>query len=333
MQSATAHRPAATLWFVALAAGIYTAALIIAGQLPRVYMRADTVAAALTLDLVVVVPVAFYVLVVRHRAWPVVTLAPVFLLSLIAASRVLPADQHSTLRIFEVLAVPVELGLLALIGWRAARGVRHARRDAHSDPLERIRRAAAELTHNSRAAAILATEIAVFYYPIASWSARPHVPAGTRPFAQHRRAGHAATLLAVILLMIVEGLAVHVLLQSWSLLAAWVVTSVTAYGAMWLIADYRLTVLRPTLVGPDAVIIRAGLRCTLRVRLEQIAAIGRVKPGCTDGVNLTFLGRPTHWLTFTEPIEAEGPYGFKRLVRAIGFAPDEADDFVEILAR
>jgi hypothetical protein len=36
-------------------------------------------------------------------------------------------------------------------------------------------------------------------------------------------------------------------------------------------------------------------------------------------------------LTLTEPIEAEGPYGFRRRVRAIGLTPDTADDFERIL--
>jgi hypothetical protein len=332
MRLATVQLPAPQLWFLTIATGIYAAALVIVGQLSHLETGADAVAIALTFDLVIVVPVAFYALVVRRQRWPIVTLAPVFLLSLLAASRILPTDQQQTLRGLQALAVPIELGLLSWIAWRATRAVRSARSDVGLDPLERMHRAAMELTHNERAAAILATEVAVFYSLIGSWRARPHVPAGTVSFTHHRRSGHAGMVFAFILVMAVEGLAVHLLLQSWSPLAAWIFTIVNAYGALWLIADYRMTVLRPILVSDNSVIIRAGLRCTMRVSLERVAAVGRVKPDVgKDTVNLTFLSTPTHWLTLTEPIEAEGPYSFRRRVRAIGFAPDAADDFDRLL--
>jgi hypothetical protein len=316
------------LWFLGVAAGIYAAALGVAAQLPRLDAGVDAVTISLTFDLVVVIPVAFYVIVVRRRGWPIVTLAPVFILSLLAASRVLPADHQQTLRALEALAVPIELGLLTWIGWRAARAVRYARGDGDRDPFERIRRAALELMHNDRAAAILATEVAVFYYGIGSWGARPHAPAGTVAFTHYRRSGHAGMVFAVILAMTVEGLAAHVLLQTWSALLAWILTIGTAYGALWLIADYRMTVLRPILVSDNSVIVRAGLRCTIRVPLKQIAEVGRVKPDFgKQSVNLTFLGTPTHWLTLTEAMEIEGPYGLRRGVRAIGLELDAADDF------
>jgi hypothetical protein len=52
---------------------------------------------------------------------------------------------------------------------------------------------------------------------------------------------------------------------TWSTLAAWIFTMGNVYGALWLIADYRPTVLRPILVSDDGVLIRAGLRGSVRV--------------------------------------------------------------------
>jgi len=46
-----------------------------------------------------------------------------------------------------------------------------------------------------------------------------------------------------------------------------------------------------------------------------------------ESLNLTFLGTPTRWLTLSESMVAQGPYGFRRRVRAIGFEPDSADAF------
>lgn len=331
MNASAAHRRAWPL-FVAVAAGVYATALAVVGQWSNLEGRGSAVAVALTFDLVVVVPLAFYLLVVRRRGIPAVTVVPVVVLSALVASRVLPADQHQTLRVFEALAVPMELALLGWIGWRAARALRRARRDAAADPLEQLRRAAFDVTRNHRAAAVFASEIGVFYYGLGSWRARAHAPDRMAAFSHHRNIGHAGTVLAFLLVMSFEGLAVHVLLLNWSALAAWIFTLGTAYSALWLIADYRATVLRPILVGDETMLIRAGFRCTVEVPLAQIAAIGREKPlPAGECVNLTFLGTPTHWLTLSEPVVAEGPYGFRRRARAFGLAPDDAAGFDRVL--
>lgn len=332
MHSGATHRQAWPLTFLFLVTAVYATAIVVAGQLSHVEQRSSAVAIALTFDLVIVVPLAFYVLVVRPRALPIVTLAPIVLLSVLGASRVLPADQQQTLNVLQVLAAPLELGLIGWIAWRAARALRHARRDTTGDPLEFLRKAAFELTKNQRAAAVFATEIAVFLYAIGSWQARAHAPRGTSAFSYHRRSGHAAIVLGFILALLVEGLAMHFLLRSWSSLFAWVFTLGTVYSALWLIADYRATVLRPILVSHDSVLIRAGLRCTLHVPLARIAAVAHKKPDFgRESINLTFLSTPTYWLTLSEPMVAEGPYGFRRPVRAFGIEPDAGEDFARLL--
>ncbi|HJR62465.1 MAG TPA: hypothetical protein VJ803_02090 [Gemmatimonadaceae bacterium] len=334
MHPTATHRRASILLFALVVAGAWASAAAIVGRMPLLHARASVVATALTLDLVVMVPAAFYLLVVRRCKLPVVALVPIVVFSALAASRLLPADRQQTLRVLEALALPLELGAISWIAWRASRAVRLARSDTSGDPLDRLRHAAYELSRNHRAAAVLATEIAVFWYALASWRARPHVPEGTTAFTHHERSGHAGIVAGFILVMAVEALAVHLLLLTWSTIAAWILTIGTVYGAVWLIADYRATVLRPIVVRDDDIVIRAGIRFTMRVPLAQIVAVGRTQPELgRDSVNLTFLGTPTHWLTLAEPMLADGPYGFHRRVRAIGVAPDAAEEFQRVVNR
>lgn len=332
MHSAAVRGRAWPLLFVGIVTGVYATALAVADHLSHMEARAGAVAIALTFDLVVVVPLAFYLLVVRRRALPIVTMVPILVLSALGASRVIPAGHHQVLRVLEALALPAELTLLGWIGWRAARALREARRDATADPIEQLRHAAFELTRNPRVAAVIASEIAVFWYAIGSWRSRAHAPGGAVAFSHHRRSGHAGIVFGFILVLAVEGLAVHLLLLQWSPLAAWIFTTGTAYGAMWLIADFRATVLRPILVRDASIVFRAGFRFTLQVPLSRIAVVGRERPRFgSASVNLTFLGTPTHWLTLSEPMFAIGAYGFRRRVRAIGFEPDAGAEFDRIV--
>ncbi len=328
MNAAVERRRGGLTWFVAFVAMVYVAALAVVGQLSRVGAHAGLLAAGLTVDLVVVVPLAYWLLVLRRGRLPVVTLLPILLLSVAAASWLLPSDRHGALRMLEALAAPLELGLLAWIGWRAVRAIREARRDATADPIDRLRHAAFEVTRNDWMAVLFATEIAVFSYALGSWRSGAHAPAGTRAFTHHQRSGYGGIVLAFLILLACEGFAVHFLLLQWNVLAAWIFTASSVYGALWLVADYRATVLRPILVGDRSLRVRAGFRYSLEVPLAQVVAVAREKPEFgRESVNLTFLGTPTRWLTFSEPVGAEGPYGFRRRVRAIGIEPDDPAGF------
>ena len=147
MRQTAARRAASPIVFAGVVTGVYATSLAMVGQLPHLD-RASVVAFGLTLDMVVVVPLAYYLLVVRRRKVSIITLIPIFLLSVVAASRVLPDGHQETLRVVEALAIPLELGLIGWIAWRARTALRKARGNKAADPLERFRRAALELTRN-----------------------------------------------------------------------------------------------------------------------------------------------------------------------------------------
>jgi hypothetical protein len=320
------HHFSHALLFLGILGGVYATALTLTDHLPHLE-GSGAIAIGLTMDMVVVVPLAFYLLIVRRYGLSVLTLAPVLILSVIAGSSILPASHQQTLHALEGLVALMEISLVSWIAWRAARALRSARRDGMADPLEQFRRAAFELLQNDRRAGIFATEIGVFYYSLGAWRARPHAPAGTSAFSHHRRSGQAAIVFALLLLMLVEGIAVHFLLLIWSSVAAWLFTAGTLYGALWLIADYRATVLRPILIDDETVLLRAGLRWTVRVPRANLSAFSRRKPEPGKEIlSLTFMSTPSLWLTLSDSLPAQGPYGFQRPVRAIGIQPDAAEE-------
>ncbi len=313
--------------FLVLLSATYAAAAVV-GRALRTSEHASALAWALTLDLAVFVPLWSYVLIMRPRQWPIAALAPVAGAGVVAAAWILPASQRGPARVLGWLAGLLELGLLSWIAVRAGRGLRAARRDPGADPIERLRRAAFEITRHGRSADILATELAVFYYSLATWRARPHAPAGTLVFTHHRRSGQLSVVSAFLLLLVIEGCAIHILVSIWSPAWAWVFTIGTAYAALWLVADYRATVLRPLLVGPATVVIRAGLRFSLCLAREDVAQVSVTRPDATaDAWNLTLLGSPTRWLALAQPASAWCPYGFRRSVRMLGLQPDAAEEF------
>ncbi|CAN5875391.1 hypothetical protein BH23GEM5_BH23GEM5_19800 [soil metagenome] len=116
--------PVASFGMLLLA--IYTTMLLISGS--HLFAgNPDLRAFAITFDLTVTVPVLFYLLVVRNTSLHWITIAPVFLLSLLGASLVLPPENQRYLNLLEHLVVPAELLLFGFLGVKAVRDVRRAR--------------------------------------------------------------------------------------------------------------------------------------------------------------------------------------------------------------
>src|SRR6185295_1564896 len=132
-----------------------------------------------------------------------------------------------------------------------------------------------------RLAAVLASELAVFYYAFAAWRRAPHVPAGTRAFPVHEQSGVAALFGVLAGVSVMEAALVHLIVMRWSAAGAWILTALSSYGAVWLIAMARAFVLRPALVKDGELVVRGGMMWTVRVPIRIIAAIesGAVKCG------------------------------------------------------
>lgn len=329
-------------WFLVPAAVVtlYAAALAVARLLPSL-AEADVVALALTVDLVVVVPLLYHFLLARPRGWPPLSTAPVFLLSLAGAALVLPAEHRSGLDLLGLLAIPVELFLLGFVAHKAWRGVaayRHqGRAEPEPDALEQLRRAAAEALGVPRTAEVLAYELAVLHYALVSWRRRP--AADRAAFSYHRRGHYPVVLVGLLVVLAAEVPAVHLLLAHlWSPVAAWVATALSIYGALWLLGDYRAMVLRPIHLGATGIDLRIGLRWTLHIPFDEIRAVRPLTwrdagDRRRDDLDATVLATPDLRLELDPERVARGLYGIGRKVRSVRLAVDDPERFVAQLRR
>lgn len=60
-----------------------------------------------------------------------------------------------------------------------------------------------------------------------------------RAFTYHRKSLYPALFLVVLLLIIVETLALHLLIQRWSPGIAWLLTGLSLYSIFWIIGDFN----------------------------------------------------------------------------------------------
>jgi hypothetical protein len=207
--------------------------------------------AAAAFDLPITVTFLYYWLLVRPKLRSSKSLIFVALGGLWRASllfpRIIPGTFWIAAGVEGVVLIAICAGL-----WRLRRA------SAGGDPLERLRVSIAAMVPFPIAVRIMASEFAVFYYAL-NWRARPHIPAGSQAFTMHKHAMVGDLFYSLSLVSLLEIIPVHLLVNRWSHVLAWVLTAVSVYGAIWLIAMARAFHLRPSFIGPDGITIRYGL--------------------------------------------------------------------------
>jgi hypothetical protein len=195
---------------------------------------------------------------------------------------------------------------------------------ADPDILSRLRTATRVALGSERAADIVACEIAVLWYALASWRTGPEE--GDDTFSCHRKTAYGAVVGALMLAIAGEAVPVHLLLSRWSVKAAWVVSALGLYGALWLIGDYRAMRLRPTRLDGSVLRLRFGLRWSLDVPFARIRAVresGRGDAAAAVDLTLALRGAKTVRLEFDGSLVAHGIYGRRRTVRSVDVGVDE----------
>ncbi len=298
------------------------------------HAAADLLAGALTVDLVVVLPALYFALVVRPRRWPWITVLPFILLCAYGTSWLLPQDHQTPLRNLRHLVAPLELSLLALIGWKAMRVVRHFRECPNmgsTDFPERLRRAAVDVVGVPRVAEILASEISLLYYGLASWFRRAEE--NSSAFTVHRKDSYGTLVVGILTVMGVELIPVHLLaLYLSGPFLAWTMTLLTLYGALWIVGDYQALRFRPMKIGVTGLAFRLGLRWEAQIPWDQVISFRRLnfgeKPG-KDAVTLVTVGQPAFFLETREAMTFRGFYGFRRKGNKLYFDVDQKETFEE----
>ncbi len=323
-----AKRPAMWL-FAASLTSIYSVIYFIS-RTPQAISHAGMFSAAALFDLTVTASAAFYFLLVRSGYFSRLTLLAISLSGLRAAAFLLPNVDQQYLPDLKWVGAPLELVLIAAI-------VRRLRRvPSGSDTLAQIRHATAAIIPYKGLAHIVAAEVAVFYYALFSWRAKPETSRDSQTFSCAEASGYSFLGTMLILLILCEGAPLHFLLLHYSAAAAWIVTGLDAYGILWAVATIRAVRLRAILVDEHWVRLRIGVVWEADIPRQDIVSCRRAiyttapskKPGYLKAV---VLNDPQYIIELSRPTLVVGFYGQRRTVTQIGVAVDQAEAFAAAL--
>jgi hypothetical protein len=302
-----------TASFALLALAVYVTALTLVAS--NAFARRPALGEmAITFDLLVFVPFAWWLILVRGGQASLRTLVPVIVASIAGARLVLPREQQAMLPWVRWLFAPAEVAVVGWVAWQIRQLVRRRRsvrvaapasRDDGHDLLADLSAVLVPAFGTGVVARTVTTEIALFYYGL---------------------------LIGFGMALAVETVALHLFVASrWGPIAAWVLTATSVYTLLWLIGDFRARTLRPPYVTDDTVVIRNGMRADAVVSRDQLIAVERVGWRTLPAKNRDYLdlarpGEPNVVVHFREPVELALLFGRRRRVSRVGLRAERPDD-------
>ncbi len=298
--------------------------------------HADLLSAAVTLDMVVLVPVA-YLLLARRMGWRLISVVPVVVVTLAIAHAVIPKAHQHWLNGAELLLAPLELILIGILilKVRAVRlGLRHEAPSADGF-LEKLEQVLARTVHPGRPSRIIATEVAMIAYGLFGWRWEREQQPGHTAFTYHKNCGHGTVIGVFLFLILVETAVLHWYLLPRVPALSWCLLALGLYSEIFLLADLNAARLRPIILDDGVLRIRTALRWRAAVPLERIESVERTTIDIEDRTGLlsaVLVGNQNVVLHLDGPVIASGLYGFTKEAERISLAVDDPDGLVTAIA-
>jgi hypothetical protein len=287
---------------------------------------ARTLGAAVTFDLAVVVPFAWWLFALRGGPRAGRRLLPVVVASLAGAALVAPSEGRALLVLLRAALVPLELFALVVTVRAIVGAVRLARTGA--DVAERLEHALTNALGDHAVARLLAAEGSAVFFALLGGRPAAGRLAGVDFTLREARAP--AFTWGLVLAVVVESGVVHAVLGAAHPAAAWAMTGLGAYAVLWLVGQDRALSARTITVEEDRLVLRVGLRLTAHVPWPLVSGVSAVawSTAPVRGGAHADVARPAEanlLVRFREPIVVTHAFGLRRRVSSVGIRVDDPE--------
>ncbi|WP_342644752.1 hypothetical protein [Mucilaginibacter sp. CSA2-8R] len=287
-QPAVNHRPYFAFGFVITA----FATIVWLVKSPVFHQNPSALSAAITVDLLLTVPLIYAWLIHKTRVSKL-TVAPLVMAGMFSASYLVPAGHQQWLHLFKLFGFPLmEIASLTLVlrKFMAVRRRFGQGRAAGGDFFDVLKNACYAALPRTLAAA-LTSEISVIYYGIFNWkSGKP----ARNQFTYHQNSGTPALLGCLIFLILIESAAMHLLVARWNHTAAWILSGLSVYTALQFFGYARSLSKRLISINGEQLQLRYGIMAQTHIHTQHIGRVeqsGRDLPADAGTRKLSPLGQ------------------------------------------
>lgn len=186
----------------------------------------------ITLDLLITIPFVYF-LIIRKKEIPKITVVTLFVIGIVIASIIIPKQHQALLSQIKTFILPaVELGVFSFLIFKARKIIQEFKKQ-HSNHLVfyNAMQQAVSAVFPNKIGELLATEIAVVYYGFLAWKKRT---LKENEFSYHKNGTSVSIIMGLMLVVLIETIAVHTLVQKWNVIVAWLLTFLSIYTCLQL---------------------------------------------------------------------------------------------------
>ncbi|MFT4592783.1 MAG: hypothetical protein ACI9JK_000482 [Phycisphaerales bacterium] len=285
----------------------------------------------ITFDLTLFIP-AIYFLLIRKRNIPKISIVPLFIVGIVIASYIVPKEFQSYLSQVKNWILPIVEIFIFILLLCKVRELNKQFKNNLTESLDfysSLKIASSKILPNKISSAF-ATEIAVIYYGFLNWKKRK---LNSNEFSYHKNTATISLLSIFTFIILLETSVVHLLLQKWSVVAAWILTMLSIYTSLQVFGIMRSMSKRPISIENGELKLRYGLFSESTIQISNIENIEL----STRSIE---LNKSTKKLSPLRDLESHnviislkteevlfGLYGLKSRYKTLAFYVDEKDRF------
>ena len=301
----------------------------------QILLDNKAVAFAVTFDLLIGIPVIYYLLI-KNTSIHKTTVIPLVILGVLVGTYFLPKESQGYLDFFKSFILPIfEITIVSLLIVKVRAAVKLYRKESNfnADFFTTLKKTCYEI-YPKVVLYPSATQIAFIYYGFFKWHSY-HL--ADNEFSYHRKSGTTVFLYSFLFIIAIETFVVHLLISQWSNLIAWILTGLSIYTLLQIFGFAKSLAFRPVIVVNEYLNLRYGIFSEVQIPLSEIEQIilskKEIEPGFLTKALSPFYRIERHNVVLGLKSEQTiiGLYGTKKVFKKIAFCLDEPEKFKEEL--
>ncbi|MFK8057224.1 MAG: hypothetical protein AB8F78_13960 [Saprospiraceae bacterium] len=294
------------------------------------------VAWGILFDLLLTVPLLFF-FIVRKTKLPNTLTLPSLFIGVVIAATTLPETQQGVVEIVKQFGIPlIEIGVVGFVIYQIRKNQASFKENWQLQPdFFSSCKVAFGAFLPGRFGVFMSTELSAFYYGLFHWKS---TALQANSFTYHKRSGTPALIGALVVMVLVEMFAVHLLIKDSFPIVAILLLVLSGYTALQFLGFAKALGKRPIQFLEGKLLLRYGIIAEASIDLQSIVGVERIttQPKSDDVLRLSPLGeleRVNVLIRFSSMTSIEQLYGKERHGESIALHVDEPDRFVSELEK
>ncbi|GAA0713062.1 hypothetical protein GCM10009430_04270 [Aquimarina litoralis] len=288
---------------------------------------------SITLDLIITIPFIHWVLI-RKKDISKFSVLSFFVIGILIASFVIPEENQSFISFIKNWVLPfIELGIITLILLKIRKTIQVYRLAKNSSPdFFTILKKTCSDVFPKKISAVLAMEIAVFYYGFISWKKK--IPRENE-YTYHKDGNSISIFIGILMIVIIETFVLHKMILKSNPSIAWIIGIISVYSFVQIFGFVKSITKRPITIDGEMLYIRYGIMSEITIPISDINVIEFPSSSVVfdkETRRLSPLGElDSHNILIRLKEQSIGTkiglYGIKRNFKAIAFYVDKKEEF------